>query len=327
MHEHAHRLLPRMSPVLVLLLYVGASVAIGALLSFPVYTALQPLADPAFDSVLHRVVAVTLLLLLPLYLQLGRAGEPDALPSCDASADVGQGVRPSPHQGAMRKAFGFGCSPRTFCIGFFGGLVLGIVVVSPLVAAFLALGARAPSQSAIAGSDFCGHLAYALLGAVIIGVVEEAYFRGALLAPLHRLFAWRAVSVVSIVYAVVHFLGAPLPAEDVSWTSGLWSIASSDLPLDSFLALLAAGLFLGALRYRFGHIAVGAGFHAGWVFIMKLNQEYTDVVPSSEWLFLEGAFGGTMGYLGLLWIAMLGAGWYAWERMGPRGREPRSAAI
>src|SRR5690606_3350293 len=96
----------------------------------------------------------------------------------------------------------------------------------------------------------------------------------------------------------------------------------SDLPLDAFLGLFAAGLFLGALRLRFGHIAVGAGFHAGWVLVMKLHQEYTDVVPGSKWSFVEGAFGGTMGYLGLAWLGLLGAA-VGGARVCPPGRAAR----
>src|SRR5690606_7749241 len=61
--------------------------------------------------------------------------------------------------------------------------------------------------------------------------------------------------------------------------------------------------------------------HAGWVLVMKLNQEYTDVVPGSKWSFVEGEFGGTMGYLGLAWLGLLGAAWYALEyRRAPRLR-------
>ena len=319
----------RALPVVALLAYLAASVLLGALLAFPVYVALEQRADPAFDSVLHRVAALTLLVLLPLYLASGRAAQHgrslDRASRATAAlgrrsarssrAPVRRVVAPSP----IAEAIGLDCSGRTFRRAFGGGFVLGILVVSPLVAAFLVLGVRAPVQTIGTAADVGAHLAYALAAATIIGVIEEAYFRGALLAPLHDLPAWLAVSIISVVYAVVHFLGAPLPAEETrSWTSGVVSIAFSEIPLDGFLALIAAGLFLGALRCRFGHIAFGAGVQPGWVWIMQLNREYTDIVPGSEWRFLEGAYGGTMGYLGLAWILLLGGAWLVWACSSPR---------
>lgn len=296
------RLVPR-SPVVGLCAYLAAAIAVGALLAFPVYAALQQVADPAFDSVLQRVAGLALLLLLPFYLASGRTATARAR---------GVGRDAGSLRGLMtREAFGFGCSGRAFRRGLARGFALGILVVSPLIAVFLLLGVRAPVEGAASVPDIAAYAGYALVAALMIGLVEESYFRGALLAPLGHLPAWLAVSLVSVVYAAVHFLGAPLPADDVGWASGLASIARSELPLDAFLALFAAGLFLGALRVRFGHIGISAGFHAGWVWLTKLNQAYTDIVPDSEWRFLEGSFGGTMGTLGLVWIGLLGIGWYA----------------
>ena len=159
------------------------------------------------------------------------------------------------------------------------------------------------------------YAAFALLAAAIIGVFEEAYFRGALLGALRPLPAWVAVSLVSLVYAAAHFIGGPITADETRWYSGLTSIGRSELRLDVFLALVAAGLLLGAMRCRFRHVALGAGFHSAWVWLMEINREYSDVNLSSQLLFLQGSFGGTMGYLGLAWIALLGAIWSIWAKL------------
>ena len=286
--------------------YLAAAIAVGALAAFPVHTALSHVADPAFDSVLHRVAASMLLFLLPLYLASGRGASAPAHGDARDAAPARRLV--------TRATFGFGCSAPVFRRGFVRGFALGILAVSPLIAAFLLLGVRAPAEAPASLAHVAAYAGYALIAALVIGLIEESYFRGALLAPLARLPVTLAVSIVSAVYAAVHFLGAPLPTEEIRWTSGLSSIARSEVPLDAFLALFAAGLFLGALRVRFGHIGVSGGFHAGWVFLVKLDQTYTDIVPDSDWLMLEGAFGGTMGWLGLGWIALLGIGWYAFER-------------
>lgn len=295
-------------PVVGLCAYLAAAIAGGALVAFPAYTALSRVADPAFDSVLHRVAAVTLLVMLPLYLASGRRAP--------ARAREARPLRTL----MTRETFGFGSSAPAFRRGLVRGFALGVLVVSPLIAAFLMLGVRAPAEVATSPADIAAFAAYALIAALAIGLIEESYFRGALLAPLRELPPALSVSIVSVVYAAVHFIGAPLPGDDLGWSSGFASIARSEIPLDAFLALFAAGLFLGALRIRFEHIGVSAGFHAGWVWLMKLNQAYTDVVPDSAWRMLEGSYGGTMGTLGLVWIALLGIGWYAIDRARARGK-------
>jgi uncharacterized protein len=272
--------------------YLALALILGALLAFPAYVVLADAGPVAFDSVLRRTILLTGLLLLPLYLASTNSRD--------------------------RNALGFACSPQTFARGFLTGFSLGVAAVTPLLAALLLLGIRTPTLPAMP-SEVAVYAASALLAAAIVGVFEEAYFRGALLGALRPLPAWVAVSLVSLVYAGAHFIGGPIAADETRWYSGLSSIGRSELQPDAFLALVAAGLLLGAMRCRFGHVALGAGFHSGWVWLMQVNREYSDVNSSSQLLFLEGSFGGTMGYLGLAWIALLGAIWFIWaKRVGAK---------
>ncbi|HEY8520008.1 MAG TPA: CPBP family intramembrane glutamic endopeptidase [Gammaproteobacteria bacterium] len=284
-----------------LLVYVGAFLVLGGLLTFPAYVWLGAGTVP-LDSVLHRVVGVTALVLLPLYLAGARCVD--------------------------RRTLGFGCARRAFAGAAAKGFVLGAALVTPLVAGFLLLGVRVVTWStAPPAFAAAGLAAAALAAALLIGIVEEAYFRGALLGALRRsLPVWAAACITSVLYAALHFVGGPVSDGDVRWLAGLASIGRSDFELDAFLALTAGGLLLAAMRLRYDHVALGAGFHAGWVWVMKLAQEYTDVNPESPLLFLEGAYAGTMGYLGLAWIAVLGGAWYAWvRRRGPSAAEARGA--
>ncbi len=283
--------------VLALLSYVACSLVAGALLAFPIYVALADAVAVEFDSVLRRVIVLTALMLLPLYLAGTRS--------------------------TVRSTFGFECSRRTFARGLSAGFGVGVAAVTPLLAAFVVLGIRAPTLPAML-SEVVVYAAVALLAAVILGIFEEAYFRGALLSGLRQLPRGVALSVVSVIYAAAHFVGGPVTAEEARWYSGLTSIGRSELRLDVFLALLAAGLLLGAMRFRFGYVAIGAGFHAGWVWLMQINREYSDANLSSPLVFLQGSYGGTMGYLGLGWIALLGAIWLICDRR--RGALLRGAA-
>ena len=63
----------------------------------------------------------------------------------------------------------------------------------------------------------------ALLSAVVVALIEESFFRGALLGALRRRFSWlSALVVMSLVFASVHFLKPPPDVHFpvVTWTSG-----------------------------------------------------------------------------------------------------------
>jgi membrane protease YdiL (CAAX protease family) len=280
------------APLVFLIGYLAAVLLIGGLLAYPVYLAVQPLYGGPFASVVQRVVALAALALLPVYLMRTHATD--------------------------RHVLGFAGSRAGFVRSFMRWFLIGIILALPLQIAFLALDIRAlvPLAGRHAG-DVLLFLSTALLTSILLGLLEESYFRGALLGSLGTLPRWLAVGVVSVVYAAAHFLAGPVPAAERDWSSGLVSIQRSVFALDAFLALLAAGLLFGAMRLRFGSIAPGAGIHAGAVLCIKLAQEYSDLNPDSELQFLAGSLGGSMGWLGLLWMAILGAAWIAVARLRP----------
>jgi len=283
-------------PLLRLLGYLATSLVLGALLAFPAYLAFDPLSEAPFSSVLPRVVVLTALLLLPLYLQ--SAGTTD------------------------RNALGFAGSRRAFVCEFASWLGIGMLLAAPLQLAFLALDIRAVTPFADRSLlDVILFVLYALTASAFIGLMEEAYFRGALLGSLRTVAPSLAVLVVGVLYAAAHFLGSPVSSEELRWSSGPSSIRHSVFHLDSFLALLGAGVLLGAMRLHFGRIAPGAGMHAGFVTCIKFAQEFTDLNPNSDLAFLAGSLAGSMGYLGLLWIGVLSGGWFIWSRLWIRRAE------
>ena len=272
-----------------LLAYLATSVFLGALLTFPAYLAIDSFSDARFHGVLPRVVILTTLLLLPLYLR------------STATTD--------------RIALGFAGSRRAFVSESLGWLAIGILLAAPLQLAFLALEIRVVTSAADRSLfDVILYGLSALTASVFIGLAEEAYFRGALLGSLRTVAPWLAVLVVGTLYAAAHFLGGPISPGELGWSSGFSSIRHSVFHIDSFLALLGAGLLLGAMRLHFGRITPGAGIHAGFVLCTKFAQEFTDLDPSSELAFIAGSLAGSMGYLGLLWIGVLGGGWFFLSR-------------
>src|SRR6185436_3932687 len=132
-----------------------------------------------------------------------------------------------------------------------------------------------------------------LLGAVAIGVIEEAICRGALLFPFTPLRGAALVSAnvgVSALYSVLHFArGGGKLIEVDAWTGfRVWG----ELPLAAAQHLEAAvGLFLtGALLYLVaasqGHVWGAAGLHAGAVLALQLLGTATEPVPGADPLFL-----------------------------------------
>ena len=143
-----------------------------------------------------------------------------------------------------------------------GMLYLGISAFHP----------RPPSGSSPA---WFGHL----VSALTVGVLEEALFRGLILAiVLRSMRTVPAIFFVSLLFAILHFVHPPeedLP-RTVEWLDG-WRMSGVSLQRmlqpNDFLAelctLFAVGWVLASLRLRSGSIWLPAGVHAGWVFCLK----------------------------------------------------------
>lgn len=118
----------------------------------------------------------------------------------------------------------------------------------------------------------------AALGA---GVLEELFFRGAILGLLLRnMRPLPALLATSLLFAFVHFLKPPgswdLPLNEVDWTSGwralgaiLGAFQDTDFLLAEFATLFAVGWALGLARLRTGRLWASMGLHGGWVFGLK----------------------------------------------------------
>ncbi|MBM3860188.1 MAG: CPBP family intramembrane metalloprotease [Verrucomicrobia bacterium] len=119
-----------------------------------------------------------------------------------------------------------------------------------------------------------------LLTGIVVGLIEETFFRGGLQNVLQRrIRPWVAVFFVSGLYSVVHFLkpaGAHIPHEAVWWCSGfefLGGVAACFF-LDpdiwrSVISLWLVGIVLGWAFVRTQRLYLSMGLHAGWVFALK----------------------------------------------------------
>ena len=75
--------------------------------------------------------------------------------------------------------------------------------------------------------------------------------------------------------------------------------------VDSFAALLVAGLALGLVRLRYGHVALAIGIHAGWVLTIKVFKKYTYILPESPQRYLAGSYDDFIGWVAVASLGVL----------------------
>ena len=237
------------------------------------------------------------------------------------------------HDLARRDVLGYDRPWPVFARRIVAGLVAGLLLmVAALVPLFL-LGVRQWNPAQLP------HLPQLLLkglgSGLLVALIEESFFRGAMQGALQRQNAPRlALFAVPVFYAAVHFLGRAgnVPADQVDATSGFTAMAGFFslyahplLLLDAFLALYCVGLLLALLRRRMGDIACCIGLHAGFVAVIAIFRKLS-IAGASDWSFLVGRFDGLLG----AWIAVLTAlvcvALWRWPRHAAVDRQGSSAA-
>ncbi len=167
----------------------------------------------------------------------------------------------------------------------------------------------------------------ALGAALVVPLLEEALFRGALLGLARRTAGtWTAQLFVAGLFSIVHFLKPPENAAGVAAALGpidvtagfrllphvFWQFREPGLVLGGFLTLLAVGLALGWLTVRTRSLWPAIGLHAGWVLGLKLFSALTLPTAAGRlpWL-------GPNLLVGLLPLGMVLVTWAMAARLFP----------
>jgi membrane protease YdiL (CAAX protease family) len=209
------------------------------------------------------------------------------------------------------------------------GIVMGVVSLGAVCVVLFVLEVRVMKVDLVwTPAYWAGVVVRAALAAMAVAVTEELLFRGGLFTALQRAGgAVVALWVGAVVYAAAHFLDAPALPEPHGALSGFEMLgrAAAAVPdpvnLDSFAALLVAGLVLGIVRLREGDVALAIGIHAGWVFTIKVFKKLTHVSEASGLRGLAGHYDDLIGWLaaGMLCVLAL----TLWWRLPARGRVAR----
>jgi len=220
-----------------------------------------------------------------------------------------------------REALGYAPARSSLIRTVSRGWLLGVLILGLLVIAELLLGVRIPDPAWGGGlASLLEKAVAALIGGLLIGLLEETFFRGALYTSIRRGAGVAAAATGSaVLYAMVHFLKphALPPGQIFDWLGALSMFGHVFISffqwqyVDSLFALFAAGLLLALVRERSGHIGWCIGLHAGWVFVIQLTRRVTDGDESSPLAFLAGSYDGVIGWLGALWILILA--WMFWQ--------------
>ena len=269
-----------------------SAIAFGAILAFPAYEIISAFTETPFRKIVSRTTLFSGLLFSLLYFY------------CIHGLSLQQlGIRF--HKSHVR---------------LFQGLTAGLVIIVIIESSLLFLGIHDLEYERIFSLDTLSVLLIkGLLTGLIVGIVEELMFRGALLGGLnHQTNKVVALVTVSLVYAAVHYLKfRDLLADTVvTWHTGLAMLPpalfqfADPARYDAMITLFFLGLLLGLVRLLTGNLLLCIGIHAGLVTGERVIQHVTGFVPHNPHAHLVNRYDPFMGDLASVWLLLCCVSFY-----------------
>lgn len=273
-----------------------SAILFGALLAFPVYEIISEFTEIPFRKIISRTTQFSGLLFSLLYFYRIH------------------GL--SLHQLGIRF--------QRIHIRLFQGLAAGLAIMAVIESSLLVLGVHHLDHENFFSPDALSMLLFkGLLTGLVVGIVEELMFRGALLGGLaHRTNKVVALVTVSLVYSAVHYLKfRDLPADTVvAWYTGLSMLPQALFQFadparyDAMLTLFFLGLLLGLVRLLSGNLALCVGIHAGLITGEKVIRQAADFVPHNPYAHLVNRYEPFMGDLASVWLLLCCVSFYFYYR-------------
>ncbi len=270
-----------MRAVFIFCLFIILAFIVGAILAYPLKLLLDPVLALAFRKYLTYATLISGLVISGIYLQL--------------------------YNLLSFKAFGYNGKFITFFKGMFNGFLYGLSIMLLIEALLFLLGIHElDSTRSYTFQSVSLLVSKAIIVGLLIALVEESIFRGALFTGLYKQTgAVIATFFSSLIYATVHFIRyRDLPADvDIGWFTGItmmpeafrrfyhWSIE------DYFLTLFIFGILLALLRLKHKSIAACIGVHAGIVMLIKISDYVTNRTHSSNYDYLVSQYNSTFGWI------------------------------
>ena len=203
---------------------------------------------------------------------------------------------------------------------------VGLLCLEPPATVFVVTGYRVVDPEVqLLSFEWLLFLLQAMVGGLLVGLLEESLFRGVMWAWLCRnVPTLVTVLVTAFLYSSVHFVGV----EDESlvqesnhvlagWLVFFQAFQQFNQPLaiaDAWVCLFLLGCLFGYVRHIWGLWACVV-LHAAFVFGLRTFKELTvrDVVnPYAHWV---GGYDHFTGELVSVWVVVLGIGLFAWRRV------------
>ena len=288
-----------MPTLLIFVIYLGVALILTALLYYPLFQAVDAIWDVRPERVFYRLsMIIAALGFWPLLKLLGINN---------------------------RTALGVSLDRGRLLKTFSRGLGIGVMIMSVHVILLVLLGARVLEPGSIQFSHLSTVLVTGLFSGILVAVIEETFFRGAMQYHMRRSSSLLTTAIMTnLLFASVHFIRPPVSAEGavIGWHSG-WEMLAGMLHryedfagfADSFIALFAAGLFLSLVRERTGHLTLCIGIHAGWVWIIKLASEVTKVDANSPTAFLIGSYDNITGWAATVMLCLVSMWYWRYGRL------------
>lgn len=291
-----------MRAFLSLLVFLMLALVVAAALAYPAWWLVGFVSDQPIHRVMHRIaMLVAFIGLIWLFRRW---------------------------QVANKESLGYALERRRFIRQMLIGLACGAAIMLPLMVTLFALDIRVMKPDfAWSALDIARIIAGGLLSGLVVALIEETFFRGALFSAIKRESGVAmAIVLPSLLYACVHFLGGRLrlPRDQVEWGTGFDVLAKLlekyAMPLDlvdSLLALFAVGVFLALVRLRTGAIAACIGLHASWVCTIAFVREISIVRNDAPQGWLVGSYDGVIGWGAVGWIAVMALAYFVIARRTP----------
>ena len=212
-----------------------------------------------------------------------------------------------------RSLIGFTEPKKEFILNTFKGFFISIILSIPLIFLFLFLDMRNLNNTQIFFDGFLTTIIFTILISYLISFIEESFFRGILIQKNKSILQTTYIILFSgAVYSLFHFIKIPLILdEEIFWNTGLIEIFNvfsnfyNLVSIDAAITLLVFGTLLGFIRIKTMSISYCIGIHAGFVFVIKVFRQNTNVNFDSEYNSLLSSYDHFTGHLSTLWIILV----------------------
>jgi len=179
----------------------------------------------------------------------------------------------------------FGLMWRKESAGYLAaGLLTGILALALAEVVRVTLGHAVWAPKDLSWLSWTGKFAAAIGTGLLIGVIEEFFFRGFIFRSLLRILKDRAVLsilITSVFYSIIHFIGMKkiFVGSDPSFVDGLRLIGAPFVSLGKWpqfwpaaVGLFLFGLALNAAAIKSGSLYPCIGLHAGCVMFIRVDD-------------------------------------------------------